>query len=90
MICDANPEKDGLVTPGVNIPIVSKDVMRKEYPDYLFVLIWHFRNEVLHDEYDFIMNGGTMIFPLPRLHFIYDGNYDKYLNADFEDLAFSL
>ena len=54
-ICDANPEKFNLVTPGTNLPIIPKKVMRADKPDYLMVFIWHFRKEVLIDEYKYIM-----------------------------------
>ena len=89
-ICDQNPEKPGLTTPGTRIPIISKSEMRERNPDYLFVLIWHFRKEVLNDEKDYIMNGGTVVFALPRLHFVNKDNYKEYLNSSFEDLSFSL
>jgi NDP-4-keto-2,6-dideoxyhexose 3-C-methyltransferase len=89
-ICDANPEKNGLVTPGTKIDIISKDQMRLDRPDYLIVFIWHFRKEVLKSELDYIMNGGTMIFVLPRLHIVNRENYDRYVNANFEELSFSL
>ena len=46
-ICDQNPEKPGLVTPGSRIPIISKKEMRKKNTDYILVLIWHFRKEVI-------------------------------------------
>jgi len=89
-ICDANPEKFGLVTPGTSIPIVSKEDMRRANPDYLFVLIWHFRREVLQDEYEYIMNGRRMVFDLPRLHIVDKNNHHRYLNTTFEDLAYPL
>ena len=89
-ICDQNPEKPGLTTPGTRIPIISKKEMRKRNPDYLFVLIWHFRKEVLEDEKDYIMNGGILVFGLPRLHFVNKDNYQDYINSSFDDLSFSL
>ena len=44
-IGDRNPEKDGLVTPGTRIPIISHEKLRSLKPEYSFVFIWHFRNE---------------------------------------------
>ena len=89
-VCDKNPYKDGRLTPQTRIPIVSQETMRKRNPDYLFVNIWHLRQEVLLDERDYILNGGTMIFSLPRLHLVQKDNYDRYLNASFDDLAYPL
>lgn len=89
-IGDRNPEKDGLVTPGTRIPIISHGELRRSNPDYLFVLIWHFRREVIQDEIDFLKRGGKMIFSLPRLHIVDIDNYERYLATSFEDLAYSL
>ena len=60
-ICDANPEKYGKFTPGSNIKIISKETMRKMKPDYLFVLIWSFRSEVIKQEENYIKNGGYIL-----------------------------
>ena len=89
-ICDQNPEKPGLLTPGSRIPIISKKEMRKIGPDYLLVFIWHFRKEVIEDEIEYIKNGGTLIFNLPRIHFVNKSNYRDYMQASFDDLAYSL
>ena len=89
-IGDRNPEKDGLVTPGMRIPIISQEKLRKLNPEYLFVLIWHFRKEVIRDEIAFLKNGGKMVFDLPRLHIVDATNYERYLERSFEDLAYSL
>jgi NDP-4-keto-2,6-dideoxyhexose 3-C-methyltransferase len=89
-IGDRNPEKDGLVTPGARIPIISHDKLRALNPEYLFVLIWHFRKEVIRDEIKLIKNGCKLVFDLPRLHVVDASNYERYLDRSFEDLAYSL
>ena len=38
-------------------------------PDYLLVLIWSFRSEVIKQEKKFILNGGKLILPLPFSHY---------------------
>ncbi|MBU6408791.1 MAG: methyltransferase domain-containing protein [Verrucomicrobia bacterium] len=89
-IGDRNPEKDGLVTPGMRIPIISHEKLRDLQPEYLFVLIWHFRKEVIRDEIAFLKKGCKMVFDLPRLHVVDGANYERYLERSFEDLAYSL
>lgn len=89
-ISDANPEKYGLVTPGTKIPIISKEEARQRGADYFFVLIWHFRPEVLKQERDFIARGGTLVFDLPRLHLVNADNVDRYLSMPLEVLAYPL
>jgi len=89
-IGDRNPEKDGLAMPGTRIPIISHAALRQLNPDYLLVLIWHFRKEVIEDEIDYLKQGGKMIFDLPRLHVVDESNYQRYLDTPFEDLAYFL
>ncbi len=89
-ICDTNVEKYGLVTPGTKIPIISKEEARRRNPDYFFVLIWHFRKEVLVQERDFIAKGGKMAFDLPRLHFVNSESYERYLSRPLADLGYPL
>jgi NDP-4-keto-2,6-dideoxyhexose 3-C-methyltransferase len=89
-IGDRNPEKDGLVTPGSRIPIISHAKLRALKPEYCFVLIWHFRKEVIRDEIEMIKNGTKFVFDLPRLHVVDASNYERYLERSFEDLAYSL
>lgn len=87
-IADLNPFKADRITPGTRIPIISHEAMRLNAPDYLIVLCWHFRKEVIEDEQAFLDNGGRLVFPLPRLHIVDRHNRARYLNSTFEDLAF--
>ena len=89
-ICDANPKKYGLFTPGTKIPIISKQEARLRKPDYFFVLIWPFRTEVLREENDFIAGGGTIAVDLPRVHFVNSESYERYLTRPLSDLAYPL
>jgi|TARA_B100000929_G_scaffold265794_1_gene233094 NDP-4-keto-2,6-dideoxyhexose 3-C-methyltransferase len=88
-ICDANPYKFGRYTPGSNIKIISKKMMRKIQPDYLFVLIWSFRSEVIKQELNYIKKGGKLIFHLPIFHIIDKKNYKKYLKEDFKTFSYN-
>ena len=64
---ERNPLKYGCRTPVTGIPIVSEEVMRKAKPDYLLVLPWHFRDEFVKREKDYLEAGGKLIFPLPSM-----------------------
>ena len=66
-IGDRNPEKYGCLTPGTLIPIVSEQEVRDRRPQYLLALPWHFREEFLKRESDFLGAGGRFIFPLQRI-----------------------
>jgi NDP-4-keto-2,6-dideoxyhexose 3-C-methyltransferase len=67
---ERSPYKFGLKTIGTNIPIISEEEMRQTPPDYMLVLPWHFINEFVSREQDFLNNGGKFIVPCPRFEII--------------------
>ena len=67
---ERNLDKVGRMTPGTNIEIISEETMRKNPPDYLLVLPWHFRDEILEREDKYLKNGGQLIFPLPAFEIV--------------------
>lgn len=69
-IADRNPDKWGKKTVGTGIPIISEEEMRKEQPDYLLVLPWHFLEEFKEREREYLERGGKFIVPLPRFEVI--------------------
>ena len=69
-IAERSIYKFGLKTVGTNIPIYSEDEMRKAKPDYLLVLPWHFINEFIERESEFINRGGKFIVPCPSFEII--------------------
>jgi hypothetical protein len=62
--------KVGLKTVGTNIPIYSEDEMRKAKPDYLLVLPWHFINEFIERENEYLVAGGKFIVSCPQFKVI--------------------
>ena len=89
-ICDDNKQKWGRYTPGSNIKIISKEKMRSLKPDFLFVLIWSFRSEVIRQEIKFLKRGGKLVFPLPIFHIIDKYNYKNFLNEKLETLGYNI
>jgi len=73
---ERNPKKIGKMT-NTGIEIISEELMRESPPDFLLVLPWHFREEILKREEDFLNNGGQFIFPFP--HFEIVGSKPKLL-----------
>ena len=86
-ICDGSKKKYSRYTPGSNIRIISKQKMRKKNPDYLLVLIWSFRKEVIKQELKFLKKGGKLVFHLPRFHIVSIDNFHLYLKKDFGNLS---
>ena len=67
---ERNPEKWGCRTPLTGIPIVSEAECRAARPDYFLVLPWHFRDEFIQREAEFLKAGGKLIFPLPEFEIV--------------------
>ena len=69
-IAEVNPDKFGAFTPGTNIPIISELEAHARNPDYLLVMPWHFRENLIERESAFLARGGKMIFPLPKISIV--------------------
>jgi hypothetical protein len=66
-IAEVNEEKFGCFTPQTLIPILSEAEVRRQHPDYMLVLPWHFRNGIVRREAAYLAGGGRLVFPLPTL-----------------------
>jgi hypothetical protein len=67
---DMNQEKWGKYIVGTGIPIISIEQYRKEKPNYLFVLPYHFLEEIKEQEGAFLKAGGKMIVAIPKFEVI--------------------
>jgi SAM-dependent methyltransferase len=62
---DRNPYKQGKYTPGTHIPIYPPERIRETKPDYLFILPWNLKNEIM-DQMAYVREwGGKFIVPIP-------------------------
>jgi len=66
---ERNLNKVGKMT-STGIEIISEETMRENPPDYLLVLPWHFKNEIIEREKAFLEAGGQFIFPFPHFEII--------------------
>ncbi|MDE1870253.1 MAG: class I SAM-dependent methyltransferase [Candidatus Micrarchaeota archaeon] len=66
-IIDDSPLKQGLYAPLTHIPIVSSDILDKEKPDYILLLIWRLKEEILPkiEKYNV-----PIIIPLPEVKIV--------------------
>lgn len=69
-IAERSPYKFGLKTIGTNIPILSEEEVRAMKPDYMLVLPWHFINEFVQRESEYLSSGGKFIVPCPKFEII--------------------
>ncbi len=69
-IVDDSPLKQGLLTPGVHIPIVDSTALVQRPPDYLLIIAWRMRDEILPKVKDSQRRGMSIIIPLPKIEII--------------------
>jgi len=69
-VVDRNPNKAGKFLPGTHIPVKNVDVIKNDKPDYLFILPWNLKEEIISQN-DFIRQwGGKFIIPIPEVEII--------------------
>lgn len=64
---DRNPYKHGRFTPGTHIPIFPPEKIRETRPDYLLVLPWNLKDEILEQLSYAREWGGQFVVPIPRV-----------------------
>lgn len=69
-IVDDTPEKIGRFSPGTGIPIVSRDALAAEPPDYLVILAWNFARDIVAGTSDYAATGGKYIIPIPAFRVV--------------------
>ncbi|MEX2209232.1 MAG: class I SAM-dependent methyltransferase [Myxococcota bacterium] len=69
-LVDRNPYKQGTFFPGVRIPIHAPDRIAQTKPDYVLILPWNLRDEVIRYTAGIREWGGRWIVPIPRLEIV--------------------
>lgn len=65
-IADRNPLKQGLLTPGAHIPVVSPEHLAAHPPDVLLLLAWNLADEIRRQLAWFTERGGAFLIPVPE------------------------
>jgi SAM-dependent methyltransferase len=65
-VVDRNVHKQGLLMPGVRVPIEPPERLLERNPDYVLLLAWNFQDEVLEQQADYLARGGRFIVPVPE------------------------
>ena len=76
-ISDRNSDKWGKYTSGSKIPVISEKDSRSKKPDYYFVLAWHFIENFIEREFEFLENGGKFIVSMPSFKVIDIHNFKQ-------------
>ena len=64
---DRSPHKQGMYTPGTRIPIYSPEKIRETKPDYVLILPWNLKEEIMQ-QMDYARAwGGKFVVPIPEV-----------------------
>ena len=66
-VIDASPHKHGKYLPGSHIPVVKEEEITRLKPDYVLILPWNIKDEIM-DQLSYIRNwGGKFVVPIPEI-----------------------
>jgi hypothetical protein len=66
-IADRSTYKQGKLSPGMHIPIVSSEELVARRPDFALLLVWNFAEEIIIQQQAYLAAGGVFVTPVPRL-----------------------
>ena len=67
---DRSPHKQGLYLPGVHIPIRRPEAIFEDRPDYVLILPWNLREEIIGQMAAIREWGGRFVVPVPRVEIL--------------------
>jgi hypothetical protein len=66
-VVDANPHKQNRFLPASHIPVVAEQMLKEKKPDYVILLPWNLKEEIM-DQISYIRNwNGQFVIPIPEL-----------------------
>ncbi len=69
-ITDTTPEKQGKLSPGVHIPVISPEQGFNETVNFAYLGAWNFIKEIKNKEKEFVLNGGKFITHVPTIQVV--------------------
>ncbi|MCU1503864.1 MAG: SAM-dependent methyltransferase [Ilumatobacteraceae bacterium] len=67
---DRSPYKQGFFLPGTHIPIHAPEHIAETRPDYLLILPWNLRDEIISDMAHIREWGGQFVLPIPEVEIV--------------------
>jgi hypothetical protein len=67
---DRSPHKQGLYLPGIHIPIFAPEQIAATRPDYVLILPWNIKEEVMEQMAHVRSWGGKFVVPIPKVRLL--------------------
>ncbi len=67
---DRNPHKQGLYLPGTRIPILAPERIFETKPDYVLILPWNLKDEIMEQMAAIRQWGGRFVVPIPEVEIL--------------------
>jgi len=67
---DRSPHKQGTLLPGTRIPVYAPEAILQARPDYVLILPWNIRDEIMDQMAAVREWGGQFVVPIPRLRIL--------------------
>jgi hypothetical protein len=64
---DRSPHKQNTLLPGVRIPVLAPQAIIDGRPDYVLILPWNLRDEIMQQMAEIRSWGGKFVVPIPEL-----------------------
>ncbi len=69
-VVDLSPHKQGKFLPGSHIPILNEEKIKETRPDFIIILPWNIKEEIMN-QLNYISNwGGKFVIPIPKVRII--------------------
>ncbi|HPI54092.1 MAG TPA: class I SAM-dependent methyltransferase [Chitinophagaceae bacterium] len=69
-VVDANPHKQHKFLPASHIPVVKESVLQEAKPDYVLILPWNLKDEIIK-QLSYVKDwGGMFVVPIPQLEIL--------------------
>ncbi|MEO8629774.1 MAG: class I SAM-dependent methyltransferase [Betaproteobacteria bacterium] len=64
---DRSPHKQGMFLPGTHIPIYGPERIKQTRPDYVLILPWNIKEEIIQQVSEIRSWGGKFVVPIPEV-----------------------
>ena len=68
--CRVNAHEHDHYMPGLRTPISGPERLLTEMPDYVLLLAWNFKDEIIRQQSEYLRRGGQFIIPVPEVRVI--------------------